>query len=130
MTDFNVYQVSPVTQRLGVKRLIGQPRHAVRLFGNIKPERRFDPGSNARLQHSNGEMGIENHHHPVAGNGDADGPSPTGCAGISDDAHFVGLDGCRQSFYEGLEWLVHFDYDCSGIWSGILGTDRQGQYCN
>jgi len=98
MTDFNVYQVSPVTQRLGVKRLIGQPRLAVRLFGNIKPERRFDPGSNARLQHSNGEMGIENHHHPVAGNGDADGPSPTGCAGTSDDAHFVGLDGCRQSF--------------------------------
>ena len=95
MTDFNVYQVSPVTQRLGVKRLIGQPRHAVRLLGNIKPERRFNPGSNARLQHSNGEMGIENHHHPVAGNGDVDGPSPTGCAGISDDAHFVALDGCR-----------------------------------
>ena len=98
MTDFNVYQVSPVTQRLGVKRLIGQLRHAVRLLGTIKPERRFNPGSNARLQHSNGEMGIENHHHPVAGNVDADGPSSTGCAGISDDAHFVGLDGCRQSF--------------------------------
>ena len=130
MTDFNVYQVSPVTQRLGVKRLIGQPRHAVRLLGNIKPERRFNPGSNARLQHSNGEMGIENHHHPVAGNGDADGPSPTGCAGISDDAHFVGLDGCRQYFYEGVEWLGRFDYDCSGIWSGILCTDWQAQYCN
>ena len=109
MTDFNVYQVSPVTQRLGVKRLIGQPRHAVRLLGNIKPERRFNPGSNARLQHSNGEMGIENHHYPVAGDGHADGLGATGGARNSDDAHFVGLVDGRELFDESVKRLTGID---------------------
>ena len=71
------------------RQAVGQPGFSVRLLGDVKSERRFNAGSFAGFQHANGEMGIEDHHHPVTGNFHADGLGAASDAGVANDAHFL-----------------------------------------
>ena len=56
----------------GARRTVGQRGGAVGIFRDVEAQRRLDPRRYAGLQHADSKMGVEDHDHPVAGDGDTD----------------------------------------------------------
>jgi len=78
---------------------VRQFRSFIGIFSNIKTQWRFNSRRFTGFQHAHGKMRIENHHHTVASNGNADVLGPARGAGFGDYAHFIGAYG-RFEFAE------------------------------